>query len=138
MKHIKVFVLALFLFVAFTGCTQNLTLHQSQSDIVQIDLVYSPFGENEVLYTLGDDEISTFLDKLMALKLHKASSPQDIGGTLSIQIIYANTSVEILGTASVGYLPQNGPMEHDGWYYLMYDDLYALFSEYIDFSVAST
>lgn len=138
MKKILVCVLALLLLGTSTGCTQNITLHQSKSDIVRIDLVYSPFGENEVLYTLSNDEISTFWEKLMTLKLHKASSPQNIGGTLSIQIIYADTSVEILGTASVGYLPQKAPMEHDGWYYIMYDDLYALFSEYIDFSIKST
>lgn len=133
MKQVKICALMIILTVALVGCTHDIALHQQQAEIVQINLVYSPFGENEVLYTLTGEEIQTFLDKLLELKLHKNSGPQDIGGTLFVQIIYSDASEELLGTASVGYT-SNGTLEHDGWYYLAHDDLFALFSEYIDLS----
>lgn len=134
MKRTKVLIFVFFLLITLTGCKQNITLHQPKSEIVQIDLVYSPFGEKKILFTLTDDEITSFLDRLLALKLRKNSSPQNMGGGLFAQIIYSDASVELLGSASVAYLPHGGLMEHDGWYYLLYDDLFALFSEYIDFS----
>lgn len=131
MKRIKTLILILLLLAVTTGCTQDIVLHQPESEIVQIDLVYSPFGENQILYTIMGEDISGFLDNLQELRLYKHTSPQNIGGSFFVQIIYADDSTELLGTASVGYI-SNGVLEHDGWYYLSYDDLFTLFSEYTD------
>ena len=126
MKRLKGLLLLLLLAIISTGCTQTIDLHQPQSEIVQIDLVSSPFGEEEILHTITGEEILPFLDRLLELKLHKNTSPRNIGGGLYVQIIYADGSIEILGTASVGYI-SNGVLEHDGWYYLDKDDLGKLF-----------
>ena len=133
MKRIIILFLLLFFLIAITGCTQSITLHQPESEIIQIDLVYSPFGENEILHTITGEDISGFLDDLLELKLYKNSSPQNIGGGLIVQVVYSEGSVELLGTSSVGYI-SDGVMEHDGWYYLDGEDIGDLFSEYVDIS----
>ena len=131
MKHIKILFLLFVLVITTTGCKQEIVLHQPKSEIVQIDLVYSPFGEHKTLLTLAEEDYSVFLDGLMELKLHKHTSPSNIGGALYVRILYADESEEILGTWSVGYI-SNGILEHDGWYYIPNDDLHALFSKFTD------
>lgn len=133
MKRMKVLFLLIFFLLTMTGCTQSIVLHQPESEIIRIDLVYSPFGEEEILYTLTGEEIPGFLDELLELKLHKNASPQNIGGGLIVRIVYSEGSAELLGTASVGYM-DGGALEHDGWYYLDGEDICDLFSEYVDFS----
>lgn len=124
---------ALLLLGICTGCTQKIALHQPESEIVQINLVYSPFNEYEVIYTLEGEEIAPFLDALLDTKLHKNLSPHNIGGGLIAQIVYSDGSVELLGSWSVGYC-SNGELEHDGWYYVYEKELYELFSDYVDLS----
>ena len=133
MKHLKIFFLLFVLVITTTGCKQEIALHQLESEIIQIDLVYSPFGENEILHTITGEDISDFLDGLLELKLYKNSSPQNIGGGLIVQVVYSDGSVELLGTSSVGYI-SDGVVEHDGWYYLDGEDIGDLFSKYVDIS----
>jgi hypothetical protein len=131
MKRVKLLVLGLLLMTAISSCAQKLSLRQPRSEIVQINLVYSPFNEYEVIYMLEEDEIVPFLDVLLDTKLHKNLSPHNVGGGLIVQIVYSDGSVELLGSWSVGYW-SNGKLEHDGWYYVYEKELYELFSNYVD------
>ena len=133
-KRRQILLILLLVIVAATGCAQPIALHQPESEILQIDLVYSPFGEQEVLYTLAEEEMGPFLDALFELNVYKSWSPQNIGGTFTVCITYKDGSAEILGNASIGYL-SNGTLEHDGWYSLSSDDLRSLFTEYADLSL---
>jgi len=121
-----------------SACSDNtVVLHKTENEIVQVNLLYDAFGENELLYTLQDNEIASFVKTVSNIKLHKNLSPQDIGGSLIIEIVYSDNSCEILGDCSIGYL-SNGTLEHDGWYYVSDDDLYDMFSVYIDISLLPT
>lgn len=130
-KMYFLFVVVL-LAVIFTGCgSRDISLHQSADAVDKIELLYSPFHEYEVLYTLTDEEISGCMEKVSQLVLQKHTSPQDVGGSLILRITYSDGSVESLGSWSVSY-ESGGKLEHDGWYYVSQDDLYDLFSQYLE------
>ncbi len=109
----------------------RVVLHQAREAIVNIELGYSPWRENRIIYSLEKDEFDVFLDALDKLKCYKNSSPRGEHGSLYIQITYIDDSIEILGSSSFRYMsPQIE--DHDGWHYLLEEDLYALFSQYLD------
>lgn len=134
MKQIRLIILIILLALLTTGCEHRINLHQPLEEINHVELVYSPFGENQVLYTLESDEIESFFDSFLQIKLHKHLSPQDVGGSLIVRIVYSDDSVELLGTSSICY-ETGEELIHDGWYYLSHNDLYSLFSQYIDLSI---
>lgn len=106
---------------------------QPDPAIKQIDLGYSPRRENKIIYTLEPDEIDEFLNELRSIKLRKNTSPKGEYGTLYVQITYSDGAVEILGSLSCFYFKEN-TKQHDGWYYLLEDELYSLFSKYVRIS----
>ena len=134
------FILSLFVFALWLVCSnihllfaKNISIHQPAEEISQIEFGYSPRGENLIIYELDETEHMLFLDSLLALKRFKRSSPSGHHGSLYVQITYNDGSVEILGSSSLRYM--SGELEeHDGWYYLMEDDLIKLFSKYTDLS----
>lgn len=125
----------LYLFLAIlsilTGCGKKVSLHQRVDNIDQIEFIYSPYFQFEVLYTLSDDEISECVDEIRKLNLRRSSSPSDNGGTYIVKITYTDGSFDSLGSWSVSYT-SGDIIEHDGWYYISKNDLYNLFSRYID------
>jgi hypothetical protein len=130
----RTFLFLLLILLFLTACTSSpVSLHQDAGNVVRIDLLYSPFGEQALLHSLEGDALPDFLTALGELSLRKNGSPQDIGGSLIIHIIYADGSIDLLGDSSVGYCT-GGIWEHDGWYCVDSDDMYAFFSEYTDLS----
>lgn len=115
----------------FTGCSEKVTLHQSAEEIVQIDLIYSPFNQFDVLYSLSDEEIKECAEVIQNLDLHRNRSPSGNGGTYIVKIVYSDGAIESLGSWSISYV-SDGNTEHDGWYYVSKDDLLQLFTRYID------
>ena len=115
----------------FTGCSEKVTLRQSAEEIVQIELIYSPFNQFDVLYTLSDEEIKECAEEILNLDLHRNSSPSGNGGTYIVKIVYSDGAIESLGSWSISYV-SDGNTEHDGWYYISKDDLLQLFTRYID------
>lgn len=109
----------------------RVVLHQAREAIVNIELGYSPWRENEIIYSLDKDEFDVFLNALDNLKCYKNSSPRGEHGSLYIQITYIDNSIEILGSSSFRYMSSEIE-EHDGWHYLLEEDLFALFSQYLD------
>ena len=135
MKRIIVYILILLLVAAIASCArscvQDISLSQPVDQIEQIELVYSPWRENKILYALTEEEIEPFLESLFSYKLHKCNEPRDIGGSLYVKICYSDVDIEIIGTSSVGYT-SDGELVHDGWFYISYDDIEELFSMYVE------
>ena len=129
------YIIFLLLFITalslFGGCSTDVMLHQPVEEIVQIDFLFSPFSQSEIFYTLTTDELSSCIEDILQLKLHKSRSPSDSGGTYIVKITYSNGAVETLGSWSVSYT-YGGEIEHDGWHYVSKNDLYELFTQYID------
>lgn len=121
------------LFLSRYSNHEKLSLRQSNSEIKQIDLGYSPWRENKIIYTLEPAEFDGFLNELHAIRLRKNTSPKGEYGTLYVQITYSDGAVEILGSLSCFYFKED-TKQHDGWYYLLEDDLYTLFAQYINLS----
>ena len=130
-KYILLVILIMIVLVFSLNRGETVTLHQSVEEVVQIDFLYKPSHQAEVVYTLTDEEFPGCIDTILELPIHKSWQPNDIGGTYIIQITYSNGDVEILGSLSVGYY-SGGTLDHDGWYYVSEDDLYELFSRYLD------
>ena len=144
MKKLFCISLILCIFISLSGCAasnigihslfgKDISLHQPMEEISLIEFGYSPWDENQIIYELSETEQEAFLGSLLSLKCHKRSSPSGHHGALYIQITYDDGSVEILGSSSLRYISGEHE-EHDGWYYLMEEDLYTLFSEYTDLS----
>lgn len=117
----------------FKSLEEEIVLHQPEEEIVQIDLVYAPDYQFDVLYTLKTEEYTDFLNELMDLKLHKNTQPLEGYGVLVVQLTYSDGARELLGARSVSYCTDDG-VKNNGWYYLSSKELYVLFSEYIDLS----
>lgn len=126
-------LIAFFSFLSPNSRKKQLTLMQPDVEIKQIDLGYSPWRENKIIYTLKPGEFDEFLNELRSIKLRKNTSPKGEYGTLYVQITYSDGAVEILGSLSCFYFTED-TKQHDGWYYLLEDDLYSLFSKYVNLS----
>ena len=136
----RLFILSLFVLALWFVCSnihllfaKNISIHQPIEEICQIEFGYSPWDENLVIYKLDATEHDMFIASLLELKCFKRSSPSGHHGSLYVQITYYDGSVEILGSSSLRYM-SGKQEEHDGWYYLMEEDLYELFSQYTDLS----
>lgn len=144
MKKTICVLFVLCILFSLTGCAdksfsigplfgKEIALHRPAEEISQIEFGYSPWDEDLIIYKLDEEEHEAFLVSLLDLKLFKRSSPSGHHGALYVQITYSDGSVEILGSSSLRYT--SGETEdHDGWYYLMEEDLYELFSQYTDLS----
>ena len=130
--YISILILCLLFLFRFSS-QEKISLRQPDSEINQIDLGYSPWRENKIIYTLEPDEFDGFLNELCSINLRKNTSPKGEYGTLYVQITYSDGAVEILGSLSCFYFTED-TKQHDGWYYLLEDDLYSLFSKYVNLS----
>lgn len=130
--YISILILCLLFLFRFSS-QEKISLRQPDSEINQIDLGYSPWRENKIIYTLEPDEFDGFLNELRSINLRKNTSPKGEYGTLYVQITYSDGAVEILGSLSCFYFTED-TKQHDGWYYLLEDDLYSLFSKYVNLS----
>ena len=130
--YISILILCLLFLFRFSS-QEKISLRQPDSEINQIDLGYSPWRENKIIYTLEPAEFDGFLNELHAIRLRKNTSPKGEYGTLYVQITYSDGAVEILGSLSCFYFTED-TKQHDGWYYLLEDELYSLFSKYVNLS----
>ena len=130
--YISILILCL-LFLSHFSSHEKLSLRQPDNEIKQIDLGYSPWRENKIIYTLKPDEFDGFINELHSIRPRKNTSPKGEYGTLYVQITYSDGAVEILGSLSCFYFKGDTKL-HDGWYYLLEDDLYSLFYKYINLS----
>lgn len=126
-------LIALLSFLSPNSRKKQLTLMQPDTEIMQIDLGYSPWRENKIIYTLEPAEYDGFLNELHSIRPRKNMSPKGEYGTLYVQITYSDGAVEILGSLSCFYFTEDTKL-HDGWYYLLEDELYSLFSKYVNLS----
>lgn len=126
-------LIALLSFLSHNNRKKQLTLMQPDSEIKQIELGFSPWRENKIIYTLEPDEFDGFLNELHSIKVRKNMSPKGEYGPLYVQITYTDGAVEILGSLSCFYFTED-TKQHDGWYYLLEDELYSLFSKYVNLS----
>ena len=112
-------------------------LHQSQDEIVRIELLDTHTYSEDSLYILQDSEIQDFLVRLESVKFKRyISDPQHHYGILAIKIVYRNGYYDILGMVINSYCtPDRENLATDGWYYVSnQEDLVNLFSQYIDAS----
>lgn len=123
-------LITFFSFLSPNSRKNQLTLMQPDAEIQQIDLGYSPWRENQIIYTLDHDEFDGFLKELRSIKVRKNLNPKGEYGSLYVQITYADGAVEVLGSLSCFYF-KGDTKQHDGWYYLLEDELYSLFSKYV-------
>lgn len=113
--------------------SKKIVLQQPMEKISRIDLMYGLQTRKRSLCTLEGAEIDDFLDSLMKLRSIKHFVPQGEDGDWYVRIVYFDGSVEILGNISFRYITADS-VEHNGWYHLDEEDLYKLFSEYVDSS----
>lgn len=117
----------------FKSLEEEIVLHQSEEEIIQIDLVYAPNDQFDILYTLKREEYADFLNELTDLKLQKSTQPWETYGVLVVQLGYSDGSREILGATAVAYCTDDSE-EMNGWYSLDISEMYSLFSGYVDLS----
>lgn len=136
-KLILFLIAALTLQAFFAGVrflsSKKISLHQPEEEIAKIELGYSPWYEDRILYTLDKEEYDVFLESLTKIRWFKSTSPQGDIGSLHVQITYSDDSVEMIGVYSSCY-KSAGIHDHGGWYYIPEEDLYELFSNYCDLS----
>lgn len=140
-KRVVIFLIVFVIILFFlNGLEKEIELHQPMEEITQIDLLYSPWNEFKVIYTLDEEEIPDFLDAFLKLRLHKGTSPEGIYGTLIVQLTYSDGAQELFGTGTIYYYPDGRIKDahsehvHGGWYSLYTEDLYNLFCNYKDLS----
>lgn len=129
-KYILFVILIMIVLVFALNRGETVTLHQSVEEVVKVDFMRTHNYDERMIYTLAEEEIPDCMESVLKLPIKKSWSPEQPGGHYIIQITYADGSVESLGNWSVSYL-SGGELEHDGWYYVPKDDLYALISQYV-------
>ena len=130
-KYILFVILIMIVLVFALNRGETVTLHQSVEEVVKVDFLRTHNYIEKVIYTLEEDEIPDCMESVLKLPIKKSWSPDQPGGHYIIQITYTDGSVESLGNWSISYF-SGGELEHDGWYYVPKDDLYDLFSRYLD------
>lgn len=124
-------IVFLLMMLPLSGCTETVTLHQSSDNVAKIEFLFSPFYQFQVFHTVPENSVMDCMEDIAQLKIHRNGSPADVGGTYIIKITYADGSEESLGTWSVSYV-SGGVTDHDGWYCVSAEDLYDLFSKYME------
>ena len=131
-------LIILFIGILLVGCqrgVQKVSLRQTKEEIVCIELMYdeSPYlsDDREILYTLADNEIDSFVKALCDLEVKKHWSPSGGLGRIFVRISYKDGSQELIGVSAIMYIAVTGEMEADDWHSADYNGILELFSKYV-------
>ena len=121
------------------GCQSNqktVSLKYSIESISNIELVYDKsYYESddwEVLCELASDDVGKFVEELCGIHVKKPWNPGGSLGYLFVRIQYSSGEQELIGTEAYEYISSSGESKFDGWHNISYDDMYNLFSEYVE------
>lgn len=114
-----------------------LPVNQTKNDIERIELLctseYGVLDEDmTVVAILTGSDAELFWDDLQEIEVGKnLFSPPSYYGKLVVSIHYKDGGNDILGTEICAY-HHNGRVYHNDYYYLNYEDIRELFSQYGD------
>ena len=139
-KLLSIVIANLLLIILLSGCTGKTYTYQIKQeidDIIKVELLRNEDAtklkdfEFTVLYTLNEDEVESFIERLAELNCYKYfNDPAGHYGSLVIRIYYDNGDTELIGISRTNYI-KNGKSS-GGSYFFGDEDMHSLFAEYID------
>jgi len=136
MKKLIIFLLTLVL--PLSCCSifkpQPPCVSQTLENVVSIELLDTDNYEENVLYTLTENEFADFWIQFTNLEFTRLiNDPPTYFGKLAVKITYADGGSDIFGIRINDCKDAKGNSIRTGWYSLINDEDYiSLFSQYID------
>ena len=133
----QVICICLFFSLLICGCNPKVysaCINHPIEEIASVELLDTQYASEKSLYTLSEDEIPLFIERLLEIEFYKCfSDPPTELGILAIKITYNDGFYDIIGTDINGYYDANGNPMSAGWFSVAdKTDFIALFSYYID------
>lgn len=124
-----------FFSLLFCGCTPkaySACINHPIDEIASVELLNTQNASETILYTLAEEEISLFMDRLLEIKFYKCfNDPPTKFGILAIRITYNDGFYDIIGTEINGYYDASGNPLSAGWFSAVdKSDFVTLFSYY--------
>lgn len=127
-------LMCIVLCIITSGCSRksySIQLHHDTEKIIKVELSDHSSGTRTVLNTLTKENIATFIDGLLAEKCYRYySDPPVENGYLSVYIYYDNGDIDIIGTDICDVISTT--VTQDGWYYIDANEMWTLFSAFVD------